>query len=132
MLDPGSPWRSSSHTTLPEEVAMADPKIYYKWDIAGTNELMNAPEMVAMLLAAAEKGGRYAAGIAPRRIESDDHYADAFEVETSTHAGPAHDRAEARLVNTSDHATEVEWLDNGGHRVLGRTVDYIETHGADG
>lgn len=111
---------------------MAVPKIYYKWDIAGTNELMNAPEMVALLRDAAESGARHAAEISPYRSADDEHYRDAFKVETATHAGPAHDRAEARLVNDSDHATLVEWVDDGGHRVLGRTVDYIETHGADG
>jgi len=110
---------------------VAVPKIRYEWDIAGTNVLMNDPEMVVLLRTAAEAGGRHAAGIAPRRSSADEHYADAFRVETSTHAGPAHDRAEARLINDSDHATAVEWTDDGGHRVLGRTVDWIEQHGAD-
>lgn len=110
---------------------MATPKIRYEKNIAGINEVMNGPEMIAVLRAAADAGGRHAAGIAPRRISADQHYADSFRVETSTHAGPAHDRGEARLVNDSDHATAVEWTDDGGHRVLGRTVDYIEAHGAD-
>lgn len=107
---------------------MAAPRIRYERDIAGTNELMNGAEMVALVRAAAEAGAKYAAGIAPR--ESGE-YADAFRVETSTKAGPKHDRAEARLVNDSDHARAVEYVNKGGHRVLGRTVDYVERHGAD-
>jgi hypothetical protein len=91
--------------------------------IAGTNELMNGAEMVAVLRAAAEDGALYAAGIAPRDTGE---YAESFRVESSTKAGPKHDRAEARLVNDSDHARQVEFVNNGGERVLGRTVDHIE------
>lgn len=105
---------------------MANPRIRYQWDIASTNELMNDPEMVAVLRAAAERGAEYAASIAPRDTGE---YARSFEVETSTKSGPAHDRAEARLINTSDHATQVEFVNHGGARVLGRTVDVIENDG---
>jgi hypothetical protein len=102
---------------------VAKPTIRYEMNIAGTNELMNGPEMVAVLRAAAEDGAVYAAGIAPRDTSE---YAEAFRVETATKAGPKHDRAEARLVNDSDHATMVEFVNHGGERVLGRTVDHIE------
>lgn len=110
---------------------MATPKIRYEKNIAGVNELMNGPEMVALLARVAESGGKYAAGISPHGTSIGEHYADSFRVETSTKSGPKHDRAEARLVNDSDHATAVEYINHGGERVLGRTVDYIETRGAD-
>lgn len=105
---------------------MATPKIRYQMDLAGTNELMNAPEMVALLEAAARRGAQYASGISPR---DENEYAESFRVESSTRSGPKHDRAEARIVNDSDHAAAVEWINHGGERVLGRTVDYIENQG---
>lgn len=113
---------------------MATPKIRYEKNIAGVNEIMNGPEMVEFLRRAAENGGKYAARISPSGTHTHtdgERYADSFRVETATKAGPAHDRGEARLINDSDHATAVEFINNGGARVLGRTVDYIEQHGAD-
>lgn len=107
---------------------MATPKIRYEKNIAGVNEVMNAPEMVALLARVAEQGAQYASGISPR---DKDEYASAFRVETATKSGPRHDRAEARIVNDSDHAAAVEWINHGGERVLGRTVDYVEARGAD-
>jgi hypothetical protein len=99
------------------------PKIRYDKNLDGTNELMNSPEMLAVLRAAAEDGAQYAASIAPRETGE---YASSFRVETSTKSGPKRDRGEARLVNDSDHARQVEFVNQGGHRVLGRTVDHIE------
>lgn len=107
---------------------MATPKIKYRPDIAGTNELMNGPEMVAVLRTAAENGAKYAAGISPRRSNV---YAESFRVETAVKAGPRHDRAEAKLINDSAHAVGVEFVNHGGERILGRTVDWIEQHGTD-
>lgn len=99
----------------------------YRKDISGTNELMTGPEMVALMAAAAEKGKEYARSISPRRTGD---YADSFRVETTAKGGPKHNRAEARLVNDSDHAADVEWRNHGGERILGRTVDFVEEHGA--
>ncbi|MCO6011416.1 hypothetical protein NE236_41350 [Actinoallomurus purpureus] len=100
--------------------------IDYQPDIRGTNELMNSPEMLALVTAAAEKGKEHAISISPRRTGT---YAGSFRVEANVKGGPRHDRAEARLVNDSGHAADVEFKNRGGERVLGRTVDYIEEHG---
>jgi hypothetical protein len=98
----------------------------YRPDIRGTNDLMTSPEMVALMAAAAEKGKGFAKSISPRRTGD---YADSFKVETTTKGGPKHNRAEARLVNDSDHAADVEWRNHDGERILGKTVDYVEEHG---
>lgn len=101
--------------------------IDYQPDIRGTNDLMTSPEMVALMAAAAEKGKEFAKSISPRRTGD---YVDSFKVETTAKGGPKRNRAEARLVNDSDHATDVEWINHGGERILGKTVDFIEEHGA--
>lgn len=101
--------------------------IHYEKDIRGTNDLMTGPEMVAFMAAAAENGKRFAESISPVRTGE---YKASFRVETSAHGGPRHNRAEARLVNDSEHSTDVEWLNHGGERILGKTVDFIERHGA--
>lgn len=105
---------------------MPKPKIDYQASYAGTGELMNSPEMLAMLKAAAEEGQKFAESISPRRTGQ---YAGAFRIEVEAKAGPKHDRGEARLINDSAHAADVEWRNHGGERVLGRTVDHIEEHG---
>jgi hypothetical protein len=101
--------------------------IDYRPNIRGTNKLMTSPEMVALMAAAAKKGEGYAQSISPRQTGE---YAESFRVETTAKGGPRHNRAEARLINDSAHAAAVEWQNNGGERVLGRTVDFIEQHGA--
>ena len=101
--------------------------IRYEKDIRGTNELMTSPEMLAVMVAAAEAGKEFAERVSPRRTGD---YAGSFRIETDLRGGPQHNRAEARLVNDSDHAAAVEWLNHGGERVLGRTVDVIEGNGA--
>lgn len=113
---------------------MATParKIRYVQDRAGTNRLMNSPEMLAMLMGRARAGRAFAESIAPRYTGT---YARSFIVEGRTHAGPKNNRAEARLVNTSDDAVFVEYGGGAGgtrtpaHRVLARTVDVIERGG---
>lgn len=104
---------------------MARSRIRYSPNIAGVNRIMNGPEMVALLRKRAEAGMAFAESIAPRRTGA---YSASFQVDTSTHAGPNHDRAEARLVNTSDHAVYVEHGGQGtpAYKVLARTVDVIE------
>jgi hypothetical protein len=52
-------------------------------------------------------------------------YKSSFEVQVSDRGGPpGKPRAEAVLVNTSDHAVNVEWQDN--FLVLTRTLGYLE------
>lgn len=97
--------------------------IEYREDIAGTNKLMTSPEMVAFMAAVAEEGKAFAKSISPVDLAE---YLNAFSVETTAHGGPKRNRAEARLVNDSDHAGAVEWVNHGGERVLGRTVDHLE------
>lgn len=99
-------------------------RIKYSKSISGTNKLMTSPQMLAFLLTRAQAGLAYAQAVAPR--ESGD-YAEAFEIgRARRRGGPRKNRAEVELVNTSDHASAVEWTNSGGHRVLGRTVDVIE------
>jgi hypothetical protein len=102
---------------------MARSRIRYVPDRAGTNELMTSPKMLAGMVAAAEKGRAFAESISPRATGE---YARSFTIESTRRGGPSRDRAEARLVNTAPHAAAVEWVNNGGERVLGRTVDFIE------
>lgn len=98
--------------------------VRYKPDLAGTNDLMNGPEMQNMLRSAAEKGRIFAIGISPERTGE---YARSFDVTVKAHGGPHGDRAEAALVNYSPHASHVEWQDN--YHVLARTADFIEQAG---
>jgi len=101
---------------------MARPLVRCEPDIAGLGRVMRGPEMQAMLAAHARRGQAYAQGVSP--VDSGD-YVSAFHVEASARGtGRWSDRAEARLVNTSQHASLVEWAN--GARVLGRTVDHIE------
>jgi hypothetical protein len=95
-------------------------KITYKPSYAGTGALMNGPEMQEMLRQKAVKGMEYAIGIAPERTGD---YKEHFSVEVRDHGGVHGDRAEAKIVNDSDHATEVEWRD--GYHVLSRTAGQL-------
>lgn len=100
--------------------------IRYEPDFRGTGEGMTSPEMLAVMLAAAEAGKAFAERIAPHRTGE---YASSFRVEGVLRGGPRNNRAEARLINDSPHAAAVEWRNHGGERVLGRTVDVIEGRG---
>lgn len=97
--------------------------IEYKEDFAGISQLMNSAGMVELMRARAEAGKAHAVSISPRDTG---HYADSFEVEAHSHGGPAKDRAEAILRNTASYAADVEFHNKPG-RVLGRTVDFIES-----
>lgn len=98
-------------------------EIRYEYDYAGTNRAMTSPEMLAVLVEAAEAGKAFAQRIAPVRTGE---YEKSFRIEGELRGGPRHDRAEARLVNDSPHAADVEWRNHGGERILGRTADFIE------
>jgi hypothetical protein len=101
--------------------------IRYESNISGTNDLMTSEEMLALMVAAAQAGMSYAQRISP--VDTGE-YVESFRVEGEIRGGPARNRAEARLVNDSDHAADVEWRNHGGERVLGRTVDAIEGRSA--
>lgn len=101
-------------------------RIRYDKNIGEVNKLMTSPEMAAFLRSIAEKAVPYAKAISPR--ETGD-YEESFSVTSVRRGGPRKNRAEARITNTSDHASAVEFTNHGGHRVLGRTVDHIEGRG---
>lgn len=98
-------------------------KITYHGDFGGTNALMNSPAMVEAMRQRAEAGKGFAVAISPRDTG---HYADSFEVSARPHGGVRGDRAEGRLTNTAVYAMAVEFRNENG-RVLGRTVDFIES-----
>lgn len=87
----------------------------------GIGQLMNAPEMVAVMRQVAESGIAYAESISPERTGE---YKGSFEVTAHDHGGLHSDRAEAQLINTSDHAVNVEWQDN--YHVLSRTAEQLK------
>ena len=113
-------------------MATARLKVRYTQDRSGTNRIMNSPEMLAMLMRRARAGRAFAESIAPVYSGT---FKRSFVVEGRTHAGSKADRAEARLINTSDDAVFVEY--GGGatgrntpaHHVLARTVSFIEGGG---
>lgn len=98
-------------------------RVRYTPSISGTNKIMISEEMAAYLDGLGQQGAKFAEAIAP---EVTGEYKRSFTVETVRRGGPRKNRAEARVINTSDHAMAVEYTDSGGHRTLGRTVDYVE------
>lgn len=96
--------------------------IKYTPSYQGTGELMNGPEMQEMLREIAVKGMAYAIEIAPERTGD---YKEHFSVAVRSHGGVHGDRAEAKIVNDSGHATEVEWTDN--YHTLNRTAEQLGT-----
>jgi hypothetical protein len=90
---------------------------YQPVSYAKFNPLLNTPELEEVLRQIAEKGMAYAVSISP---EHTGEYKASFSVETGVHGGPHGDRAEAQIVNSSDHAVNVEWQDN--YHVLSRTA----------
>lgn len=92
------------------------------------NPLLNTPELVEVLRQIAEKGIPIAIAMSPvGNPSSDPHageYKASFIVEAGAHGGIHEDRAEAQLINTSDHAVNVEWQDN--YHVLSRTLEQLK------
>lgn len=82
--------------------------VRYKPDYAGTRQLMNGPEMQAVVRQVAEEGMASAVAAAPARTGA---YKSSFHVEVAAGGGIHHDRAEALIVNDSGHAVLVEWHD---------------------
>lgn len=93
----------------------------YTPDRSGLQKIGRSKIMGKAMQSAAERGRRYAEGVAPRRSGE---YAGAFEVEPAEVSyGRSNDRrAGAALVNKADHALAVE----GRSRVLKHAVDAIE------
>lgn len=96
----------------------------YSADYDGLRALMKGPEMQAVVREAAEKAMAYAVSISP---EKTGEYKSSFEVTVTADGGvnPPGARAEAQLVNTSDHAVDVEWRD--GYHVLARAAGALGT-----
>lgn len=82
--------------------------VRYKPDYAGMHDLMNGPEMQAMLRGVAEQGMADAIVRAPVRTGD---YKAHFSVTVQADGGIHKDRAEALIVNNSGHAVLVEWHD---------------------
>jgi hypothetical protein len=95
-------------------------KIRYSADIPATGRFMRSQAMQDVVRGAAEKGEAFARSIAPERTGD---YKASFSVSVRSDGGLRGDRAEARIVNSSPHATYVEWRD--GHHVLARTADFL-------
>lgn len=93
---------------------------------SGLRQIMKSEEMQAVLREVAETAQEFAESISP--VKSGE-YARSFEVTVTGEGGvlPPGARAEAQLINTSDHAVDVEWRD--GFHVLGKTLDYLESTG---
>jgi hypothetical protein len=89
---------------------------------SGMRQILQSEEMQGALREVAEKAMEFAISISP---EKTGEYKSSFEVTVTAEGGdnPPGARAEAQLVNTSDHAVNVEWQDN--YHVLGRTLDHL-------
>lgn len=103
--------------------------IRYTPNLPGVSALMNGPEVQAILRQVALKGAEYARSIAPvrttqlKRQPPPGDYKEHFSVQVRAHGGVHGDRAEAKIVNDSGHATAVEWVD--GYHVLNRTAAHL-------
>lgn len=105
---------------------MADVKI--EIDHKGIGELLVSPGMHRLVTERAHAGMAYAISISPDAPPYGEGYISSFTVESGLTVREAgSERAAAELINTSDHATLVEFAN--GERILGRTVDHIERGG---
>ena len=102
---------------------MARVSIRYDKNIRGLGEIMKSERMAQFLESHAKRGQAFAESIAP--VDTGD-YVRSFGTSSSTRGtGRRADRAVGYLYNTSDHAAAVEF--HNDDRVLGRTVDFIES-----
>lgn len=92
---------------------MAQGTVYVPPTPAELNAIAGSHMVDEDLTETAEAGRAYAESIAPRATGE---YAASFEVVT--------EGDEVQLVNTSDHAAYVEWVD--GYHVLAQATDRIE------
>lgn len=94
----------------------------YVGSYSGIGQLMKSEAMQELVRQVAEKAMPIAVGFAPVRTGE---YASSFEIQVSADGGLRTDRAEAILVNTSDHAVDVEWRD--GYHVLTSTLAALDS-----
>lgn len=84
---------------------MEQPKFRPRY--GGIGKMLRSKEMKAAMVARAEKIKAHAEAGAPRRTGA---YASSFKVQSGQSRGPGDGRrAWAKVINTSDHATAVEW-----------------------
>lgn len=112
-------------------------QVTFDMDRAGIAKIAVGPELTAAVLDLAEhKAKPYAIAASPRSRENHKHYQDSFIVVPGTAFIAAMKRCAARLVNTSEHAAAVEWgsahTGHKGQRVLGHTLDYLNSFGHKG
>jgi hypothetical protein len=107
----------------PKEASVAT----YRPSFKGLGELLKSPEMVAEMVAAAERAKAFAEAIAPRETGE---YASRFSVAATRDGGSKHDRAAAYLINDDPASLSIEYgtgEPNGSrtpkHRTLGRAID---------
>lgn len=97
--------------------------VRYAGSYSGIGQIMRSEDMQALVRQVAEKAMGFAIDLSPERTGE---YKSSFEVQVSADGGPSgRPRAEAVLVNTSDHAVNVEWQD--GFLVLNRTLAALES-----
>lgn len=102
--------------------------IRYRPNRKGIAALLVSPEMQDMIKDVAEAGMEYAKSISPDAAPYGEGYINSFEVESGLVEKVAGSkRATSKIKNTAPHAAAVEW--KHGHRVLGRTADWIEGTG---
>lgn len=104
-------------------------KVRYEPDYKGTGQIMTSQQMRQLVGSTGERAKELAEAISPvgSTERGDSHpglYKASFSVETGTYHDPKGDRAQAVLVNTSDHAADVEWRD--GFLVLTRVLGALE------
>ena len=100
----------------------------YRPDFRGTMEAMNSREMVKFIERRTRAAGRFAKSISPYGSPRNGHYVDRFENSTRPYGGPGLDRAEGTVSNSSEYAPAVERK----HRILRRTIRWVESGGSDG
>lgn len=101
----------------------------YVGSYSGIGQIMRSEDMQELVRQVAEKAMGFAVELAPvgdpRTDPHPGEYKASFEVQVSADGGLRNDRAEAILVNTADHAVDVEYKD--GHLVLNRTLAALES-----
>jgi hypothetical protein len=100
------------------------PTQYEPPSAAEWHAIANGAEIRAALNSIAAKGQSFAESISPRRTGDYQTHWEIHQAEVPFGGRP---RAAVELANTSDHAILVELVD--GHRVLGRTLDYLNGSG---
>jgi hypothetical protein len=100
----------------------------YEADYAGIGQLMRSDAMLGAVTEVARNALEYAESISPVGKPPGDHhpgmYKAGWRLETSSAGGPAHDRAEARIINDALDEVLADVVD--GHDIPARVLSYIE------